>query len=586
MIKRIEKPEITREDLQKYVKEINLSQRFFPIKSQRELIVGLLKGWDDPERTSKVVVIKEIVGKKFPLMATYGIISYDWPGLADTSIGLFHEKGWNLYFVKAFNLEHRTESLGVILIGIKINNEKDLEKISRDDEEIFKDIEYVISGSQPKQSLIAEEIKKLRLYGKLVEAIKREYQGEYLQEIIEEEAVKFISARSREYLEERRIEDLAKIVIFNRILSKKAAKEGKIQINIMDIPTKRGIFTAITAADRVDKLSLEDMVRILWHIYPDHRVMFYKEYKTRDGIAVIHVEVVDERTNPLPEGVKMKLKDFLENKFLKSQVRRAERIQRIGGFEHYARAIIPVLIREAENTGLPQVFFSAVGATEFNVEFKLIVVHKVRESYKIIRELQKVTGVEIRSAKNPRRMGNWYYEIIDLRIYLEYFSSIEEIYQNLKKALREVIGEFRDFDEGMREAEKIKYVVIKKKLTDIPPRILREFYYSLEDFYRVSASEDELITLMKMGWTCLKDQRTSCFQISEFNSSTLLSIKTPSNPILIPKLVEAFTEYEPIISRVEMEERDIIFLKLRDCKDENRIKRTISTILEEEDLTS
>jgi len=586
MIKRIEKPVLTKEDLKKYVHEINVSQKYFPIKSQRELIVALLKGWDEPGRKSKVVVIREVVGQEFPKMVTYGIISYDWPGLADSSIGLFHEKDWNLYFVKAFNLEHREENLGVIIIGIKIEDKKHMEKIVKDEEEIFKDIEYVISGSKPKQSLIAEEIKKLRLYGKLVEAIKKEYHGELLDQIIEEETVKFVSARSREYLEERRIEDLAKIVISNRILAQKVLKTGKIQINIMDIPTKRGTFTAITAVDRAENLSLEDLVRILWHIYPDHRIMFYKEFKTKEGIAIIHVEVVDENMAPLPEHLKIKIKDFLENRFLKSLVRRAERIQRVGGFEHYARAIIPVLIREAENTGLPQVFFSAIGSTEFNIEFKLIVVHKEEESYKIIQELQKVTGVEIKSAKNPGKAGEWFYETIDLKVYLEYFSSIEEIYHNLKEALKNVIGNFRDFDEGMREAEKTKFFALREKLQNIPPRILREFYYNLEDFYRVSASEDELILILNMGWECLKSKHIPCIKIKLKNSSALVVLKTSPNPALISNIAQTFSQFAPIISRVEMEYRDIIFVKLRNPGDTNLLMRGFKNLLGLSETTS
>ncbi len=580
MIERIEKPEITKEDLKKYIKEINLSQRFFPVKLQREMIVALLKGWDKPKKKSKVVLIKEKLREEFPAIVTYGIISYDWPGFADTSIGLFHERGWNLYFVKAFSMAHRGESLGVILIGIRIGSKKELEKLYKDDIAIFRDMEYVISGSLPKQSLIAEEIKKLKLYGKVIEKITETYQGKYLKEIVEDEAFKFVSARSREYLEERRIEDLAKIIIYNRILVKKAQEEGKIQINIMDISTKRGKFTAITAVDRMEKLSLENIIRIIWHVYPDHRIMFYKEYKSRDEFAVVHLEVVNEMMQPLPETVKVKLKEFLENLFLKSQVRRAERIQRIGGFEHYARAIIPVLIREAENSGLPQVFFSAVGATEFNIEFKLIIVRKSKGISRIIEEIQKVKGVEIKSAKNPRKMGNWYYDVVDLRIFLEYFSSIEEIYRNLKEALGKVIGKFRDFDEGMREADKGKYYRIRDKLSKIPGRVLREFFYSLEDFYRVSVSEEELARLMEIEWKCLRKEGNKCFMVEDFNSSVLISVKTVANPSLIPKLVKSFSSYDPIISRADMEDKDIIFIKLKDCKDKKFVKGVIRKFLE------
>ncbi len=578
MIKRIEKSSITKEDLKKYVREINLSQRAFPVKEQREAIVALLKAWDEVSGTQKIVLLSQDFGEEFPKLKAYGVISHDWPGLADTTMGLFHEKGWNIYFIKAFSVEHRGEDLGVILIAIRVESQQSMEKLRQDEEDILKNIEYVITGSLSKQSLIAEEIKKLKIYGKIVEEIKKIYQGPYLKEIIEEEAVKFVSARSREYLEERRIEDLAKLVIDNRILAARVLEEDKPQVRIRDLPTKRGVFTAITAFDRMENLSMEDLIRIIWHIYPEHRIMFYKEYK-RKGVTVAHVEVVDEAGNPLPPGIKSKMEEFLSNPFLIKQARRAGRIQKIGGFEHYARAIIPVLVREAQNTGLPQVFFSVVGSDEFYIHFKLIIVNKTEVTHRIIEELQKLKGVEIRAAKIPREMGSWFHTVIDIRVALEYFSSVEEIYNKLKTTLEGIIGRFRDFDKGMREMERTKFHHLSATLKEIPKKILREFYFSLEDFYRIGASQQELEKLMRMGWDCFSSESIPCFKIGKVNSSLLLVLKVSPDPRILPELAEAFYYCTPIISRSEFGEWDIIFLSLRDCEDEGKVRKKLLELL-------
>jgi len=578
MIKRIEKSSITKEDLKKYVQEINLSQRAFPVKEQREAIVALLKAWDELDGEQKIVLLSEDFGVEFPKLKVYGVISHDWPGLADTTMGLFHEKGWNVYFIKAFSMEHRGEDLGVILIAIRVESPEKMEKLRLDEEDILRNIEYVITGSLSKQSLIAEEIKKLKIYGKIVEEIKKIYQGPYLKEIIEEEAVKFVSARSREYLEERRIEDLARMVIDNRILATKVLEEDKPQVRIRDLPTKRGVFTAITAFDRMEDLSMEDLIRIIWHIYPDHRIMFYKEYK-RKGVTVAHVEVVDEGGNPLPPGIKKKIEEFLSNPFLIKQARRAGRIQKIGGFEHYARAIIPVLVREAQNTGLPQVFFSVVGSDEFHIHFKLIIVNKTEVTHRIIEELQKLKGVEIRAAKIPREMGNWFHTVIDIRVALEYFSSVEEIYHRLKNTLERIIGRFRDFDKGMREMEKTKFQHLSSTLKEIPEKILREFYFNLEDFYRVGASHQELEKLMRMGWECYSSDSIPCFKVDRVNSSLILALKVPPDPRILPELAEAFYSCTPIISRSEFGEWDIIFLSLRECEDEEEVRKKLLALL-------
>jgi len=579
MIKRIGEISVSKEDLKKYVQEINLSQKAFPIKEQREAMVALLKAWDEATNRENIILLSRDFGEDYPKLRVYGVLSHDWPGLADTTMGLFHEKGWNIYFIKAFSMEHLGQDLGIILIAIRVETEDKMEKLRQDEEDILGNIEYVITGSLSKQSLIAEEIKKLKIYGKIVEAIKKLYQGPYLKEIIEEEAVKFVSARSREYLEERRIEDLARLVIDNRVFVEKVLKEEKPQVRIRDMPTRRGIFTALTAFDRIENLSMEDLIRIIWHIYPEHRIMFYKEYK-RKGVAVVHLEVVDENSNPLPPGIKKKIEEFLSNPFLIKQARRAGRIQRIGGFEHYARAIIPVLVREAQNTGLPQVFFSVVGSDEFSIHFKLIIVHREEVTYRIIEELQKIKGVEIRAAKIPRQMGNWYHTVIDIRVALEFFPSVEDIYSRLKNSLEKVMGRFRDFDKGMREMEKTKFSHISATLKEIPDRIIRSFYFSLEDFYRVSAPQEEIEDLMRMGWECYSSQGIPCYKLKVQNSTGLLVLKVEHDPRILPELAEVFYSNTPIISRAEFEAWDIIFLVLRDCKGEEELKAKLKKLVE------
>ncbi len=574
---------IDKEQLRYYIGEINYSQRFFPVKNQRELIVALLKKWDQLRGSGEDIVVLKASAPEgpFPKTQSYGILAYDWPGLADTCLGLFHERDWNVYFVKAFTLHHREANLGVILIGIFLTDEEQERKLNEDEKEIFKDIKYVASGSLSKQSLIAEEIKKLRIYGKIAEKIKELYSGPHLNEILNDEAVKFVSARSREYLEERRIEDLARIIINNRLLALKAIEEGKIQVSIFDLFTIRGTFTAVTVVGKREHVNLEEVLRILEHICPEHRVMFYKEFKTPEGLAVVHLEVVDDRLRPLNDALKRRLENFIRNMFYHYEVRRASKIESIGGFEHYARAIIPLLLREAENTGRPQVFLSPVKVTDFQIDYKVILVFKGDEklSFRLIEELQKIKGSEIRSAKKPKSIMGWLLHIIDVRVSFEYFTSVEEIYHRLKEVIARVIGQFRDFDEGMRESDKRKFDLLKEKLEGIPIRILRKLYYNLEDFYRVSASEEELAKLLLMGWQIYQCQDSVCYRIEPFDSSVLITLKVESSRPLISQLIEAFGEYEPVLSRTEFNDFELLFLKLNDCREKDKVEERLQQLL-------
>lgn len=573
----------SKEEIRFYLNEINYSQKLFPVKNQRELIVALLKKWDSLKgEEGKIVVLKSADdSSSFPKTHAYGILAYDWPGLADTCLGLFHERGWNVYFVKAFTLHHREANLGVILIGIYLNSPQQEEKLFQDEIEIFKDIKYVASGSLSKQSLIAEEIKKLRIYGKIAEKIKELYSGPFYEEIVNDEAVKFVSARSREYLEERRIEDLAKIIINNRLLTRKSLEEEKIQVALFDIFTTRGTFTAITVVGKREHVNLEEILRILEHLNPDHRVMFYKEFKTPEGLAVVHLEVVDDRLKPFNNAIKKRLENFIRNMFYHYQVRRATRIESIGGFEHYARAIIPMLIKEAENTEKPQVFLSPVKVNDFEIIYKLILVFQgdEKQSFTLIEKLQEIKGTDIKSAKKPKKIKDWLLHVIDIRVSFEFFTSVEEIYKKLKEVIKEVIGDFRDFDEGMRESDKRKFDVVKNSLENIPLRILRKLYFSLEDFYRISAVEEEIAELLKMGWQVYQCHQAVCYRVKPFDSSVLVVIRVEFSGQLISQLIEAFEEYEPILSRTEFNDFELLFLKLNDCESPEKVKDKLEEIL-------
>ena len=132
-------------------------------------------------------------------------------------------------------------------------------------------------------------------------------------------------------------------------------------------------------------------------------------------------------------------------------------IKSVGGYEHYARAIIPFLMEELKVTGISQVFMSVEKKTEFMMQLKLIVVSlpsKKTNLNKLIRLLEGHQGIEILSVIPPRLyQKQTEVNIMNLKITLADFVSIAAIFQTIKNILKNLYGQVRDFDEGLRDSD-------------------------------------------------------------------------------------------------------------------------------------
>ncbi len=132
-------------------------------------------------------------------------------------------------------------------------------------------------------------------------------------------------------------------------------------------------------------------------------------------------------------------------------------IKSVGGYEHYARAIIPFLMSELKTTGISQVFMSVEKKTEFMMQLKLIVVARLDRKNnlnQLIRLLEGNRGIEILSVIPPRLyQKQTEVNILNLKITLADFVSIAAIFQTIKNILKNLYGQVRDFDEGLRDSD-------------------------------------------------------------------------------------------------------------------------------------
>ena len=244
--------DLSPEQIQKYVDDIQLAQQYFPISEQRTLIIKLLIEWESRRDEKIITITSEACHIRGGLcVTTFGVLSVDWPGLADTCIGIIHEMGWNIYFVKGISMVRQKENLGIILIGIRTDTEDSHDQIVNQKEIILKKIHQAAVGTRAKTYLLSEEIRKLEIYSQVIAHIEKHYHGDDLESIIgmNGEAVKYFAARSRDYIENRMVEDIAAQIMRNYSYIKKSHETGSdLQLIIHNFRTKKeGIFTGISA---------------------------------------------------------------------------------------------------------------------------------------------------------------------------------------------------------------------------------------------------------------------------------------------------------------------------------------------------
>ncbi|HGY12189.1 MAG TPA: hypothetical protein ENK36_07480 [Desulfobacterales bacterium] len=574
--------------LQTFFKEILSSENILPDFEQQALMLKLISNW---KLRKDEKIIAEIVDIKTgdsgnSLVTIFGVLSVDWPGLFDACTGVIHEVGWNISFVKGLSLPGQHENIGIVLIGIAISDKETLDKIKKDKNLIISKINQAAVGTKAKTYLLSEEFRKLEIYSQVIGHIEKIYKKDDIDKIIglNGEAVKYFAARSRDYIENRKIEDIARQIILNYEFVSSIDKTGDtIKLDITNFQTKaEGTFTGITVAGPSHLLHLEDCLKTIEYTIPNFSLKHNREFTTTHGVSVFRIEFVDSTGNALSELEQSRLKQAFSKLVLTKKRDRAQWIESIGGFEQYARAIIPLLVREAEQSKTTQVYQSVSQATDIFIDFKIIVVIPSNQSLgqgvisKTVNKLEEVPSFHIHSVKPPKKFGNTRVFIIDMRVHLTAIENTETIYETIREKLQQSIGNFRDFDAGMRTLDSAKLRAIREKLKGVNKNIIRELYYSIEDFYRISASGDEIADHIKIILEMLdiinQDPRLILRIIHKTGtispsgdfipSATLLCIAYKHQFNLLKYIIDILEPYETTLSRLEKSGRDILICRL------------------------
>ncbi|UCH92762.1 MAG: hypothetical protein JSV88_21035 [Candidatus Aminicenantes bacterium] len=551
------------------------SNQIFPIPQQRALLVQLLHNYDTTQK-KVVIILEELNSSEIPVTFILGTLAEDWPGMSNSILGIVHHKKRNVLFIKGFTLDYENKTLGVVILAFQLKTQKEYREFIREKKEIIAEIRDAAQGSTSKYHLLDDEAIKFEIYDKIMKKIRELYHNSELTDVIEEsgEVLKFISSRSREYLVERKIKDLAQLIL-NNYISQNMIRSGEAEeiIKIRNFETKNEELTGISFVCRESLFSIEDFLKTLDHIVPGHIIRHHKSYVTKDRVLVYRIEIVDRNGNPLDGKLIKSIEASMDKLIAISCNQKFTRFKSVGGIEHYARAIIPFLSEELKKTKLTQVFINADKKTEFSFDIKLIIVsYKSRKNrmHSLISRLSLVPGIDISSSIPPKiRANRVEINILKLKVNLSEFSSIKEIYESIKNIVKKLYGDIRDFDEGFRDI----YIKILNQLLDklktVNAGLIRDIFFSIDELYKIEISPNLLLELIELCALAVDESKKISTDkilykykhILESHRSILI-ISYVNHKRLLSRLVHKLVGVDLYFTKIEWDQRSYLIMIL------------------------
>lgn len=519
------------------------------VQEEREIIERLKKSLLD-----KKSVVECRIGKENCLIY---VLTKDWAGLVDAVAGLLHRRKFNLKFIKGEVLEKEIASL---VIEIEFKNQEEKKNFMRQEEEIKKKIELISEYDPGMTEILKSSIIKVEKFKEtlnlLFERIKDK--SEDKRQGILKEIEKFFSSRSWSYIDERKSEDLARQILTNYELQMEVKEKGEIAVSIGNLKTSREHLTCITVAWWDSFLYLDFLLDILREILPNFKRKFDKQFTTPEGITVIRLEITDENDNPIPSHKHAFIENYIKTHLKKVTLPPPEKV-RISP-EMVGRVLIPRLIEETRKTNIPHVYFILSGSTREYFYIKTVfVTRNSKEHYikNLLQILKNNENVSVASIKPPTRSDSMEINIVDLRASRKNLPSYEEFYREIKDIFKKVLGNYRDFDEGMRQLEIKNLEEIMEILYsyDADQNDIKRFFYSLDEFYRVSTKPKELSEAFKFMWETLKSSiaEGGGFKLAKkhLKRSSLLCITGRGADKFFESLIEHIYEGENYILKFE-----------------------------------
>jgi len=498
------KIKISKKEIINKLKKILDSQQIFPLDQQRMMLLKLIHNYDITKKKA-VIILDEHIRDIYPSTIALGVLAEDWPGMSNSILGLIHHRSRNVQFIKGFTVEFKKKIVGIVILAFNIYSKNELDVFKKEKKSLIKTIKEAAVGSVSKYILQDEEAVKSGIFNQILKRIKKIYTEDDIDQLINEngQVLKFVLSRTRKYLEERKTNDLADFILEN-FKCQKLVRSGNVNeiIKIKNFETTYEKLTGITFVCKGYVISIEDFLRTLDHIVPDHIIKHHKSFVSSDGLLVYRIEIVDKYGSQLTSLLTSSIEKSFNKIVIAAHNSRFSNIKSVGGFEHFARAIIPFLMDEIERTRITQVFLNVTNKTDFNIEIKAIIVRTFKNKGKILNlipKIDKLPGVEI-SSFIPTKVyrDNFFVDLFKLKIDLSEFSSVRDIFDTLRETIKKEFGAIRDFDQGLRDINIFILTKLIDELKEIDKKIIMEIFFNFDEMFRIETNFEVMKEVVSM----------------------------------------------------------------------------------------
>jgi hypothetical protein len=443
-------------------------------------------------------------------VVTFTVLAPDWAGLLDSIVSVIHERDYNLGYLQGFLADQG--KYGVITVSFELNQAA-MKNFLKQQETIEKLLKSMARSDKVIMKLLRGEARKLQKYREVIAILRDLCSPDEVGEVIGEEAERFFASRPGAYIEERKPEDLAAQILLNYRFQQLVVEQGGVRVRIDNIQTTKELLTTVSVVGLDREVALDDVLQALREFIPNFQRKYDKEFVTEDGVAVFRVEIQTEHGKWLEDDQLTELELSLTEK-LSQKKRRVPLDVRVGA-ELFGRLAIPQLLREANVSQRPQVYIMPEFSRSDFAMFKILLVAPVKGkkigelAISCVNRLNRIGGLFVTSATQPVSKQGKEVDIIDIRADTAVFEESEEIYQKIKGCLGEELGDFRDFDEGLRvlDVQRLKELTEMLAAKGINKKFTKDFYYNIEDFFRVSAPEEEIGSHIALAWDAYQDFR-------------------------------------------------------------------------------
>lgn len=443
-------------------------------------------------------------------VVTITVLAPDWVGLLDSVVSVIHERGYNLEYLQGFLTKGK--KYGIITVSFNLNGAA-MKSFLEQKDTIEKLLKSMARSDRVIIELLKGEARKLQKYREVIAILRGLCSPDEVGDVVGEEVERFFASRPGAYIEERKPEDLAKQILMNYRFQIHVREHGGVRVVVNNIRTSRELLTAVSVAGWDREIALDDVLHGLREFLPNYQRKYDKEFVTNHGVAVFRVEIQTEESKWLDEDQLTEMELMLSEK-LRQKRRRTPLEVRVGA-ELFGRLAIPQLLKEAKISKEPQVYILPELSRRDFTMFKILLVAPVKNkkvgelAISCVNKLNKINGLFVTSATQPVSREGKEVDIIDIRADTAVFEESEEIYSRIKGCLREELGDFRDFDEGLRvlDVKRLKELSETLAAKGIDVKFVRDFYYNTEDFFRVSAPEEEIASHIMLGWEAYQEFR-------------------------------------------------------------------------------